>query len=178
MPTLDLDFSSVQDYDVLDSGEYPVVVKKVVLRDSKSQPGEKYLNWDLEITDGDAEGRHLFFMTSLKANALWRLKAVFENLGIFQEHMALEVDEETGEIYGPELSGLVGLASVSQEVYEKKLQNKVDDLLPLGEEIETPPPPPAPKAPPSVVRSGTPATPPKPPTRPATPGTARKLNVQ
>ena len=189
-PTLNLDFSGVQEYDVLESGNYPVMIETVTMRQSKSDPNAYYLNWDLSITEGDAEGRHLFFMTSLKEKALWRLKTVFESLGIYQEQMALEVDEETGVVYGPELAGLVGLAVVSQEVYEKRLQNKVDDLLPIQPEIQAPPPPPQAPRPPVPVRPSAtttpapvkPSTPPAPvrpaPPKPATGGAPKKLNVQ
>lgn len=130
MPVLNIDLSAVEEFDPLPVGNYPIVVEKVELRSSKADAESQYLNWSLAITDDEFEGRKLFFMTSLKPKALWRLKAVLKALGMVVDTLDLSVDDETNLVLQPELTGLVGLAVVKNEVYEGRLRDKVDDILP------------------------------------------------
>lgn len=136
-----LDFSSVEEFDPLPAGEFPVVIDHVELKTGKDS-GKLYLNWDLIVSDGDFSGRHLFMASGLGDKALWRLKQIFENLGVLEEEMVLEVDDDSGYVMTPELTGLPGVAVVKNEMYQNRIQNRVDDILsPYGNEVEVLPPP-------------------------------------
>lgn len=128
MPRITVDFSDVQDFEVLAKGEYPIIVDKVEMRDSQTSD-YPYLNWQLKISEGDHKDRLLWIITSFSPKALFRLKDVLENLGVFAEELDIEVDEETNIVTKPELIGLPGIAVVSQRVYEGKPQNQVDTIL-------------------------------------------------
>lgn len=134
-----IDFSNVQEFDPIEPGNYPVFIDQVEMRASKSSD-YPYMNWTLTITEGEAVNRKLFFMTSLSPKALWRAKAVFESLGIFQEKMSIQTDEESNLVLEPELSGLVAMAVVTQEVYEGRIVNRVQDLIPMDSGVSVPPP--------------------------------------
>jgi hypothetical protein len=133
MATITVDFSQVPSQEPVDVGDHTVIVEKVELRDSKSSSNQ-YLNWDLVDTEGAGTGRHLFLMTSLSVKALWRLEAVCESFGIELddgERLTLEVDDDTKLVTEPDLVGKVALARVKHEVYDGKIQAKVDEILPL-----------------------------------------------
>src|SRR5262245_54495415 len=117
MARLRVDFSDVESFAVVPAGTYPVVVSEVQLRESGNSD-HPYINWRLEITEGEFEGRNLWLMTSLSPKALWRLKEVFENLDVYSDEIELEVDEETNQMIAPELVGLPALAQVRIEAYQ------------------------------------------------------------
>jgi hypothetical protein len=125
-----IDFSDVQtEFNALEPGEYDVVVAKVEMRESKSSEFP-YLNWELDVIgEGDAKGRKLWFMTSFSPKAIWRMKEVFENLGVYQDNVSFNVDEDTNEVSDPELVGLPGRAVVVIEQYNGQDRNKVVTLL-------------------------------------------------
>lgn len=126
MPRITVDFSDVQDFEVLPKGDYPIVVDKVEMRDGTEYP---YLNWQLKVSEGEHKDRLLWIITSFSPKALFRLKDILENLGVFSEELDIEVDEETGLVTKPELIGLPGVAVCSQRVYEGKPQTQVDTIL-------------------------------------------------
>lgn len=128
MPQIELDFSNVEEFEALPAGDYPVIVDHVELRVGQ-QSGNPYLNWDLTVADGEYSGRHLFMSSGLTERSLWRLKKVFENLGIYQDVMSIVTDDDSGYVIEPELSGLAGTAVVKIEMYQNRQQNRVDDLL-------------------------------------------------
>ena len=138
MGTHAINFSEVEDsFEPLPEGQYPVTVEKVEVRESKSSE-HNYLNWTLKV-DEDAEegaGRNLWMITSLSPKALFKLKAVFENLGVLEDEMDLEWDDDvevtTSEgpmLLEPDVIGLAATAIVTNEMYEGKEQNRVNDLL-------------------------------------------------
>ena len=132
MTTINVDFSEVPDgFDVLPEGEYAIVIDKVVLRDSQKSD-YPYLNFTLEVTEpGDYEGRLLWFTSSFHPKALWRMKEVFENLGVFEENITFEVEEDGDEriVIKPELVGLPAKAVVTVGEYQGKEKNDVDTLI-------------------------------------------------
>jgi len=128
MAKLTVDFSDAESFDAVPAGEYPVVVIEVEVRESQRSE-HPYLNWELEITEGEATGRKLWMMTSLSPKALWRLQQVFENLGLPQDEVELEVDDDTGLVTEPELAGLPAVAPVTNEVYEGRERARVETLL-------------------------------------------------
>jgi hypothetical protein len=132
MTSINVDFSDVEGgFEVLPAGEYAVVVQKVVLRDSQKSD-YPYLNWTLEVTEpGDYEGRLQWFTSSFHPKALWRMKEVFENLGIFQENIDFEVEEDGDEriVTKPELVGLPARAVIKVKDYQGNEKNDVDTLI-------------------------------------------------
>ena len=135
-PQIDIDFSQVEEFEPLPAGQVSILIEEVTLKQSKS--GEyPYLNWELRVSEGEFANRRLFMMTSLSERALWRLKAVFENIGVLATQMQLQVDETTNLLLSPALSGLPAIAVVSQEVYEGRIQNRVEDLqaIPGGSKV-------------------------------------------
>ncbi len=131
MPSINIDFSEVAGgFEALPPGEYAVVVDKVELRESQSSENP-YFNWELTVTeDGEHKTRKLWFMTSFAPKALWRMKETFENLGIYQDTMNFNIDEETNALLEPEVVGLPAVAVVVQEPYQGRTTNKVKNLLP------------------------------------------------
>lgn len=134
MSSINVDFSDVEGgFEVLPAGEYAVVVQKVVLRDSQ-QSEYPYLNFTLEVTEpGDYEGRLLWFTSSFHPKALWRMKEVFENLGVFEENITFEVEEDGDErlVIKPELAGLPAKAVVKVRPYQGNDKNDVETLVPV-----------------------------------------------
>lgn len=134
MTTINVDFSDVPDgFETLPAGEYAVVIQKVVLRDSQ-RSDYPYLNFTLEVTEpGDFEGRLLWHTSSFHPKAMWRMKEVFENLGIVDEKFELEVEEDGDErlVVKPQLAGLPAKAVVSIGEYQGKEKNDVDTLIPI-----------------------------------------------
>ena len=134
MSSINVDFSDVEGgFEVLPAGEYAIVVQKVVLRDSQ-QSEYPYLNFALEVTEpGDYEGRLLWFTSSFHPKALWRMKEVFENLGVFEENITFEVEEDGDErlVIKPELAGLPAKAVVKVRPYQGNDKNDVETLVPV-----------------------------------------------
>lgn len=126
MARVKIDFSEVESFAAIPEGEYPVVVAEVEVRDGQDYP---YLNWKLEVSEGEFKGRFLWMITSLSPKSLWRLKEVCENLGVEDEEFELEVDEDSNMVLSPEFVGLPGIAPVTIEQYQNKDQNRVDGLL-------------------------------------------------
>lgn len=129
---MNVDFSDVEGgFEPLPPAEYAIVVKKVVLRDSQNSEFP-YLNFTLEVTEpGDYEGRFLWFTSSFHPKALWRMKEVFENLGVFEENITFEVEEDGNEriVLQPELAGLPGKAVVKIKQYQGSDKNDVETIV-------------------------------------------------
>lgn len=68
MSTIKINFANV-----IPQGCYDVIIKDVKLKTSKSSSNQ-YLNWKLEITDGDFAGKYIFLSTSLSISSQWYLK--------------------------------------------------------------------------------------------------------
>lgn len=145
MAQFSIDFSQVEEFEPLPAGEYPVVIDHVEMKLGKDEPHNPYLNFDLVVSDGEFSGRHLFMTGGLTTKSLWRTKALFQNLGVLEDQMELFVDDDSSYLLQPELSGLPAIAVVHNEVYNNRVQNRVDDLISAYEQA-TPmaPPPPAP----------------------------------
>jgi hypothetical protein len=130
MPNISIDFSDVSSgFEALKQGEYDVVVEKVELREGSGD--HPYLNWTLSVTeDGEYRERKLWFITSFAPKALWRMKETFENIGIFEDNMAFNIDEDTNALLEPQVVGLPARAVVVVEPYQGRETNKVKTLLP------------------------------------------------
>jgi hypothetical protein len=124
-----VDFSDVQEFEALEKGEYPVLIEKAEYREPQTDDKYPYINLELTVIEGEAKGRKLWMILSFSPKALWRMKDVFENLGLYEDEVEVDYDEETMLVTEPELAGLPALAVVSQRTYEGRTQNQVDALL-------------------------------------------------
>lgn len=122
-----LDFSDVPDFEPLPGGDYPIVVDHVEVRYGKDS-GQPYLNWELKISEGEHEGRTLFYTTSLQEKALWKVKYTFQTFGLVDEVIDLEIDEDTDYLLDPDFSGEPGIASVTVTVNRGQRTQNVDNL--------------------------------------------------
>jgi len=130
MKQVSVDFSEIEEFEPLPVKDYLVIVQEVQMR--QSEGGEyPYLNWELRVSEGEFENRALWMITSFSPKSLWRLQAVLQNLGIYTEQMEFEIDEESELVISPSLTGIAAIAVVKQEVYQGRLQNRVEDLLPI-----------------------------------------------
>lgn len=138
MGGLSVNFAEIEgSFEPLPEGEYECVVERVEVRESKSSD-HNYLNWELSVLDEDYEDRKLWMITSLSPKALFRLKDVFVAVGVIDGDEELEiewaddVDVTPGEgplVINPELEGLPCVAVVTNEVYDGRERNRVNELL-------------------------------------------------
>lgn len=136
-----INFADVEGgFEAVPEGVYDVTIETVEVRDSKSSEHD-YFNWEFKITgpDDDYEGQHLWMITSLSPRALFRLKDVFEVLGVLEDEMTLDWDDDveitpsTGPmLLEPDVIGMPCCVKVTNELYEGKERNRVDDVLPEG----------------------------------------------
>lgn len=129
MGRVTIDFSDVQDFEVLDEGEYPVIIDKAEFRPSREEGKFPYINLEMSISEGNNKGRKLWMVLSFSPKALWRMKDVFSNLGIYDDSMEVDYDEETMLVVDPQLVGLPGIAVVSHREWEGRTQMQVDALI-------------------------------------------------
>jgi hypothetical protein len=129
MAKVRVDFSDVESFEAIPDGEYPVVIVSAVLKESQRSE-HPYINLEMDVAEGEHEGRKLWSILSLHPKALFRTKENFENLGVYQDEIDLDVDDDTGDVLEPELVGLPAVAVVTSQEYEGKLRNRVDLLLP------------------------------------------------
>lgn len=131
MPRVTVDFSDVEEFEPLPKGDYAVVVDKVEYRESDPDNPDKYdyVNWECVVTEeGEFKGRRLWFISSFSPKALWRFKQILENLGLYEDELEVDYDEESMLVTQPELAGIPAMATVSQRSYEGRMQNQVDTL--------------------------------------------------
>ena len=129
MGRVTIDFSDVQDFDVLDEGEYPVVISKAEFKPAREEGKFPYINLELDLTEEPNKGRKLWMILSFSPKALWRMRDVFENLGIYDDAMEVDYDEESMLVTQPELAGLPAPAVVTHREWEGKTQTQVDALI-------------------------------------------------
>ena len=130
MAGLTVDFTGVSagdGFDPLPDGTYNVAVFEVTVKENNARDGH-YLSWQLKVLDEGYNNRRLFFNTSLKPQALWKLKQVLNRIA---------PDVDWGEEFSiaeiiDTVEGLRARAVVSyNEEYDN---NNVDDLLAPAEE--------------------------------------------
>lgn len=127
MGSLTVSFADVPDRSPLKPGKYEVVIQQVEVKQSES--GEHpYLNWTLEVTEGEHEGRKLYMITSLSPKSLWNLQNVLQSFGLEGDEVELEVDEDTNMLISPDLSGEVAIATVAAQMYQGRPSAKVTML--------------------------------------------------
>jgi hypothetical protein len=166
MGEINVNFADVKTRSVVPAGDYPGVIADCVLR-QKAGSEHPYLNWDVVITEGDHEGRHVFMTSTFKPEGLFNMMNAFRNLGYQEQEYNVQFNDETGQVTEPEVIGLACVARVYNEPYQGRQTAKVSDILgPNGENAQdAAEPTPAP---------ATPAT--RPATRATAPAAAAKTN--
>jgi len=143
-----INFADIQGgFEPLPEGEYEVVVETVEVRESGSSDND-YLSWELKVLDDEFEGRRLWMITSLGPKALWKLKDTLIALGVIEGDDEIELEWEDGveitrqegpRVTYPEVEGLACVAVVTNQVYEGRERNRVDDVRPSGSEAKSQP---------------------------------------
>ena len=129
MGRVTIDFSDVQDFDVMDEGEYPVIIDKAEFREAREEGKFPYINLEMSVSEGNNKGRKLWMILSFSPKALWRMKDVFENLGVYNDSVEVDYDEDTMLVVDPELAGLPAVAVVTHREWEGRTQTQVDALI-------------------------------------------------
>lgn len=133
-PRVTVDFSEVQDFEALPKDEYPVVIVKNTYVTAASDDKYDYMNLEMDITDGEFKGRKQWMVLSFSPKALFRMKEVFENLGVYDDAVEVDYDEETMAVTNPDLVGMPAMAVLTQRTYEGRLQNNVETLLSMDDQ--------------------------------------------
>lgn len=142
MPGIKINFAEVEgSFEPLPEGSYECIIEVVEVRESQSSDND-YLNWELTVQDEEFKNRKLWLITSLGERALWKLKDTLLSVGVIQEDDELEIDWEDNidiqpregpRVLTPELEGLACVAVVTNEVYEGRERNRVQELRAPGE---------------------------------------------
>lgn len=147
MSGLKVNFAEIEgSFDPLPEGRYDVEVERIEVRESKSSEHD-YFNWEFNVLHEDHEGRKLWMITSLSPKAMFRLKDTLVALEIIEEDEELEFEweddvditpQEGPLLTNPDLQEMTGIvAVVTNEVYEGKERNRVNDVY-LGSADEDP----------------------------------------
>lgn len=127
--TIDLTGVSTAGKPPLEPDDYPAVITKADIHDSKAS-GEPTLYLSLSVGD---EGRNMSWSTSLQDQSLWRLKRLLVTLGFELPEGDFEFDEA-------DLVGVDVMARVTQEPHyrdKKRKTNRIAEILnENGEEAE------------------------------------------
>lgn len=141
MGGLKINFAEIESsFEPLPEGEYEVIIDRVEVRESNSSDND-YLNWELVVQDEEFEDRRLWMITSLSERALFRLKDVLLALDVIEEDEEVEIEwaddvditpKEGPIVTNPDVSGLPAVAVVTNEVYDGRERNRVNDLRTSG----------------------------------------------
>ena len=127
MGSITVSFADVPDRSPIKPGKYECVIQQVEVKQSE-QGEHPYLNWTLEISEGEHEGRKLYMITSLSPKALWNLQNVLQSFGLEGDEVELEIDEDTNMLISPDLTGESAVATVAAQMYQGKPSSKVTAL--------------------------------------------------
>lgn len=124
---LTLDFSNVGERTEggraahVPEGDYLFKPTKVELRSKKDDESSKYLSWVMAIQAPEKyKGRVIYFITSLKAESLWNLRNLLEDMGIKVPQSTLKLPLQQIIAKGPIFGG-----TVEDDEYEGKVKSKI-----------------------------------------------------
>lgn len=142
MGSMKINFGDVESsFEPLPEDTYDCVIETVEVRESKSSDND-YLNWELKVLDDEYEGRRLWMITSLGERALWKLKDTLLALEVIEEDDELDIQwdedvdvtpQEGPRVTFPEVEGMACVAVVTNQVYEGRERNRVDEIRAGGE---------------------------------------------
>lgn len=117
-----ISFANVSSNTALPEGDYTLSVDKIEFNNEKN-----YYNWQFSVVacnvpeyEGKFVGRKLWSITSLKENALWKLKEYLLALGETEETLKGDFDFDPENYINAEVA-----ADVTQREYNNKVQNDV-----------------------------------------------------
>jgi hypothetical protein len=123
MSPISVNFSDVEDFELLPAGVYPATVTAVTESENPGPSGYTYLNWEFTILEGEFEDRKQWTITSLSPKAAFRLKEVLVAFGVSAAEIAEMEEFEPSDYLGTHVH-----LSVTQENYEGTLRNTVKSL--------------------------------------------------
>lgn len=141
MGGLTINFAEIESsFEPLPEGSYDCIIERVEVRESKSSDND-YLNWEFVVQDEEYEDRRLWMITSLSPKALFRLKDVFLALGVIEEDDEIDIEwddsvditpSEGPQLTNPEVEGLACTAIVTNEMYDGRERNRVNEVQAAG----------------------------------------------
>jgi len=168
--------ADVESGGLIPEGNYPFIINSVLAKQAEDKE-YPYLEWELEISEGEFAGRKRLFRTSLSPKSLWVLVPALQAVGAIDpdgdQTVDLEIDDETGTLLEPNLVGLSGIMVIRHEMYRGRPVARVDEILSMDDEIEEAPRQPVnravPAPRPTLHTSNSQAAMPAPTARPAQP---------
>lgn len=118
-----VNWDEVSKFETIPEGRYPARIDKIEERVGKTGDRNPYWNIEFTITAEEALGRKAWGVFMLAPNALWKLRQLYEALGI---ECAGEQELNSDELIGQE-AGLV----IGTEEYQGKLRNKISAFFKL-----------------------------------------------
>jgi len=120
------------EFEPLPVGTYLASVYEVEHQAASKKSGNPQLRWTFEIQHEDYKGRRVWTYTSLVHDALWKLAKTLNALGVEIPDGSLQLDLDS-------LVGLPCMVSVTQDTYQGKTSNPVNEVLPVSD-VGSPPP--------------------------------------
>lgn len=127
-----IDFASATDeYELIPAGVYSAILEGMTYQEAQSEGKFPQLQVDYTLTeDGDFEGRKLSQWLSFSPKALlvprFGMKAFFDAFEVDIDE--LEIDEETGVVVNPELSGAVVEVKIQVQPHYQDRNRKVNKI--------------------------------------------------
>ena len=115
-------------FETLEEGTYLMAIVDVT-EEEGANSGVSYLNWELEVAEGDSKSSKAWFVTSLGEKSLWNLRGWLEALGV-------EIPESASEIDVEDLVGMTINVDIEHEEYEGKTRARIVDYHSAGEASE------------------------------------------
>lgn len=135
MPRNTIDFSDVEDFAPLPAGTYRAQVESMTFREAPDETKSDQISVQYVVTeDGEFLGRKAWTNLYLTPKALWRAKKWFGQMGLEDEALEYDYDDETGEVTEPDLVGVDVEIEIKNEVYKGETQARVIGV----ERIEAP----------------------------------------
>lgn len=119
MASLNLDFSNVPSREPLPEGVYDVTIGKV--EQVMSKTNKPMLKVEFEVQSEEYQGRKLFSNYVLTEDCMWKVKELFDSLGL-DTSQVLDIDTD-------ELVGMGCMAKVAQREYQGEIQNEIKKTM-------------------------------------------------
>lgn len=125
---LTVDFSKVEDRQGsirVAEGDYLFKIKDYEVKSKKDDETSKYINWKFEFLEGPdpkAKGKPIYYITSLKPEALFNLKNMLGDLGFKVPKKVIDVPLE--KCIGKKIAG-----TVADDEYDNKIKSKVQNVF-------------------------------------------------
>ena len=91
-----VDLTNIPEIEAVPAGEYLCSVSKADIKDSKRTPGNKNLDLEYTISEGEYHGRKIFDTLSLSEKALWRVRDFVNACGVFPPATGFNTEQLLG----------------------------------------------------------------------------------